>query len=56
MTQLKRRLNGFWVAHPSFVRVGLAMVEAWRRGEEAVPELLRALVPDPREHEPLLVV
>jgi malate synthase len=53
-TQLKRGLNGFWVAHPAFVRTGLALVEAWRRGEESVVELVKALVPDPCEHEPLL--
>ena len=47
-------LNGFWVAHPAFVRVGLALVEAWRRGESTVTELAKALVPNPREHEPLL--
>lgn len=53
-TQLKRGLNGFWVAHPAFVRIGLAMVEAWRRGADAVTELVKALVPDPTEHVPLL--
>lgn len=30
VTQLKRDLTGFWVAHPDFVRLGLAIVEAWR--------------------------
>ena len=30
ITQLKRDLTGFWVAHPDFVRLGLAIVEAWR--------------------------
>lgn len=29
ITQLKRNLTGFWVAHPDFVRIGLALVEAW---------------------------
>lgn len=53
-TQLKRGLNGFWVAHPAFVRPGLAMVEAWRRGPIAVSDLVKALVPDPAEHNPLL--
>ena len=53
-TQLKRGLNGFWVAHPAFVRIGLAMVEAWRRGPAAVTELVKALVPNPVEHVPLL--
>lgn len=31
ITQLKRDLTGFWVAHPDFVRLGLALVEAWKR-------------------------
>ena len=53
-TQLKRGLNGFWVAHPAFVRTGLALVEAWRRGPESVTELVRALVPDELESERLL--
>jgi allantoicase/malate synthase/CubicO group peptidase (beta-lactamase class C family)/2-oxo-4-hydroxy-4-carboxy--5-ureidoimidazoline (OHCU) decarboxylase len=33
VTQMKRDLTGFWVAHPDFVRLGLALVEAWRRRE-----------------------
>ncbi len=31
VTQMKRNLTGFWVAHPDFVRLGMALVEAWRR-------------------------
>lgn len=34
ITQLKRDLTGYWVAHPDFVRLGLAIVEAWRRYEK----------------------
>ena len=30
ITQMKRDLSGFWVAHPDFVRLGLALVEAWK--------------------------
>lgn len=30
LTQMKRNLNGFWVAHPDFVRIGMAIVEAWK--------------------------
>jgi malate synthase len=30
ITQFKRDLTGFWVAHPDFVRLGLALVEAWK--------------------------
>jgi malate synthase len=59
VTQLKRGLDGFWVAHPDFVRVGLALVAAWRRRERdsndtMLDDLVRALVDDPRDHEPLL--
>jgi malate synthase len=58
-TQLKRGLRGFWVAHPDFVRIGIALVEAWRRRERDPQDgelvaLIRALVPDPVEQEPLL--
>lgn len=30
ITQFKRGLDGFWVAHPDFVRLGLALVAAWK--------------------------
>jgi malate synthase len=57
-TQLKRGLRGFWVAHPDFVRIGLALVEAWRRRERdpadpALDALITALVPDDLERERL---
>ena len=59
VTQMKRGLDGFWVAHPDFVRVGIALVEAWRRYErDATDPSLRAvvcaLVPDPELQGPLL--
>lgn len=65
ITQMKRGLDGFWVAHPNFVRLGLALVEAWRGFERAQREgtiggdadlraLIEALVPDERERSPLL--
>lgn len=44
ITQMKRDLSGFWVAHPDFVRLGLAIVEAWRRRTEGDRESLEALV------------
>jgi len=53
-TQLKRGLNGFWVAHPAFVRIGLALVEAWRRGPDAVTALIKVLIPDDREQAALV--
>ncbi|MCB9674590.1 MAG: hypothetical protein H6737_05695 [Alphaproteobacteria bacterium] len=59
VTQLRRDLDGFWVAHPDFVRIGIALVEAWRRwdadrDDPALVALLEAIVPDPSEREPLL--
>lgn len=59
VTQMKRGLDGFWVAHPDFVRIGIALVEAWRRFERdpadtSLDRLVRALVPDPVEQGPLL--
>ncbi len=59
VTQLKRGLDGFWVAHPDFVRIGIALVEAWGQ-QQAAPEstvlhdLVRALVPLKDEHPALL--
>ena len=44
ITQLKRNLNGFWVAHPDFVRLGLALVEAWKRFQNADRAALDNLV------------
>ena len=44
VTQMKRNLTGFWVAHPDFVRLGLALVEAWKFHAEGKPALLRELV------------
>lgn len=44
VTQLKRGLNGFWVAHPDFVRLGMALVEAWKFHAEGKSEKLDALV------------
>ncbi len=59
VTQLRRGLDGFWVAHPDFVRIGIALVEAWRRqtqddDDTVFTELVSALVPDPVELQPLL--
>lgn len=59
VTQLRRGLTGFWVAHPDFVRVGLALVEAFRRrqrepDDDTLRSLVCALVPDPLEQGRLL--
>jgi malate synthase len=59
VTQLKRGLTGFWVAHPAFVRPGLAIVEAFSRlkanpKDKSLEQLIRALVPSQSESEPLI--
>ena len=59
VTQLKRGLDGFWVAHPDFVRIGLALVRAFRRletdpADPSLHTLVSALVPDPVELTPLI--
>ena len=43
ITQMKRNLSGFWVAHPDFVRMGIALVEAWKL-QDSRPDLLERLV------------
>lgn len=59
IAQMKRGLDGFWVAHPDFVRLGIALVEAWRRLERdpqdpTLDALVSAHVPDPVELRRLL--
>jgi malate synthase len=44
ITQLKRDLTGFWVAHPDFVRMGLALVSAWKIHLEGDPVPLETLI------------
>lgn len=44
ITQMKRGLSGFWVAHPDFVRLGLALVSAWKLHSEGDPSKLEELV------------
>jgi malate synthase len=44
VTQMKRNLTGFWVAHPDFVRLGLALVEGWKQHAEGRSEYLFELV------------
>ncbi len=46
ITQLKRDLTGFWVAHPDFVRLGLAIVEAWGFYKKGQTEPLFTLTQD----------
>lgn len=53
VTQLKRGLDGFWVAHPDFVRIGLALVSAWHTDKKTFEALVRALTL-PKHHGELL--
>lgn len=57
ITQLKRNLTGFWVAHPDFVRLGLALVEAWRQHtigkSQSLDELVKQLL-IPIHHDAIL--
>jgi len=53
-TQLRRGLDGFWIAHPDFVRIAIALVHAFRRRQRdpqdtAFGELIAALIPDADE-------
>ena len=59
ITQLKRGLTGFWVAHPAFVRTGLALVEAFNRmqndsGDNSLEQLIQSLVQDTDERDAVL--
>ncbi len=58
VTQMKRGLDGFWVAHPDFVRIGIAIVHAWRLREagdkDTFNTLVEALVPSETERSPLM--
>jgi malate synthase len=44
ITQLKRNLSGFWVAHPDFIRLGLALIEAWKFHQNQDSAKLKILV------------
>lgn len=57
VTQMKRHLTGFWVAHPDFVRLGLALVEAWKfhaKGESAKLDTLVKSLLNPEHHQEIL--
>jgi len=57
ITQMKRNLTGFWVAHPDFVRLGLAMVESWKFYQQGDKTKLHTLVKellDPKYHTEIL--
>lgn len=57
VTQMKRNLSGFWVAHPDFVRQGLALLEAWKfhaQGDSSKLETLVKELLDEKYHQEIL--
>ena len=60
ITQLRRGLDGFWVAYPDFVRPGLALVEAWHLFQNgsgaALTSLVTALLQDSHAQEILRLI
>lgn len=57
ITQFKRNLTGFWVAHPDFVRIGLALVEGWKQyaaGDKVKLERLVKDLLDEKYHKEIL--
>ncbi|SMF57231.1 serine hydrolase [Pseudobacteriovorax antillogorgiicola] len=46
ITQLRRGLNGFWLAHPDFVRIGLAIAIAWEEDETSRSKIIKDLADD----------
>lgn len=57
ITQMKRDLTGFWVAHPDFVRIGLALVEAWKfhqAGDKSKLDLIVTGLLDKKYHQEIL--
>jgi malate synthase len=57
IVQMKRDLTGFWVAHPDFVRLGIAMVEGWKLYQSGkkkpLTDLVKALL-DKKHHKEIL--
>ena len=57
ITQMKRDLSGFWVAHPDFVRLGLALLEAWKihvKGDSSKLEKLVKSLLEEKYHQEIL--
>lgn len=57
ITQMKRDLSGFWVAHPDFVRLGLALLEAWKfhaKGDSSKLETMVKSLLDDKYHQEIL--
>lgn len=57
ITQMKRDLSGFWVAHPDFVRLGLALLEAWKfhkQGDSSKLEKMVKALLEEKYHQEIL--
>tara|TARA_R110000868_G_scaffold80095_7_gene227839 strand:- start:13648 stop:18186 length:4539 start_codon:yes stop_codon:yes gene_type:complete len=54
VTQLKRGLDGFWVAHPDFVRLGMALVAAWKQPSKDKLYLLVKSLLDNKYHDEII--
>ncbi|MCM2348532.1 MAG: serine hydrolase [Bacteriovoracaceae bacterium] len=57
ITQMKRDLSGFWVAHPDFVRLGLALAQAWKfhqKGDSSKLETMVKSLLDDKYHQEIL--
>ena len=57
ITQMKRNLSGFWVAHPDFVRLGLALTEGWKfylQGDKAKLDTLVTSLLQKQHHKEIL--
>lgn len=57
ITQFKRGLDGFWVAHPDFVRLGLALTEAWKfhaQGDSSKLEILVKALLEEKYHQEII--
>jgi len=44
LTQMKRDLSGYWVAHPDFIRIGIAIVQAWRVYQDGDESKLKGII------------
>lgn len=44
LTQMKRNLSGYWVAHPDFIRIGIAIVEAWKFYAKGQEDKLKGII------------
>jgi len=54
VTELKRNLSGFWVAHPDFIRCALAIVESWKfyqSGDKSKLDTLVTCLLDKKYHK-----